>query len=189
MSYFSQSKNERDVKTAKPAASDVKLNAPSANAGAEIVSTLGQGMLITGNIVCAGSVQIHGCVIGDIHAAKLTICEGGKVVGNVIAPDTIVQGELAGTIHGNNVKLHSTAVVDGEIFNKLIAIEQNALFEGVARRLDQPVSPPTSAQIDGVDAKAALKPQPAPVVAPPAVPTPAASDFRTRLSQISDLRV
>lgn len=187
MSYFSQSKGERDVKVAKQ--SEPTLNAPeaSANAVPEIVSTLGHGMLITGNIVCAGPVQVFGRVIGDIHASKLTICEGAKVAGNVIAPETIVQGEFKGTIHGNNVKLQSTAVVDGEIFNKLITIEQNALFEGVARRLDQPVAPPTNAQIQG--AAPALAPQPAPALTAPAAPASAsASDFRTRLSQISDLR-
>jgi cytoskeletal protein CcmA (bactofilin family) len=54
-----------------------------------------------------------------------------------------VQGEFKGTINGNNVKLQGTAVVDGEIFNKSLTIEQNARFEGVARRLDKPVAAPS----------------------------------------------
>jgi cytoskeletal protein CcmA (bactofilin family) len=195
LSYFSQ-KNERDMKAVKPNEPTLNAPAPSANPIPEIVSTLGHGMLITGNIVCAGAVQIFGRVIGDIHAAKLTICEGANVVGNIIAPETVVQGSFKGTIHANNVKLQSTASVDGEIFNKLITIEQNALFEGVARRLDQPVAPPTSEQLKGEQAAAAPVAQPAPLSQPaplaqpaPSLVSPAtASDFRTRLSQISDLR-
>jgi cytoskeletal protein CcmA (bactofilin family) len=74
------------------------------------------------------------------------ICEGAKVEGKIVAPDVVVQGEFRGTINGNNVKLQATAVVDGEIFNKSLTIEQNALFEGVARRIDKPVAAPTMGQ-------------------------------------------
>lgn len=148
MSYFSQSKGERDMKTVKAPAVEAKVSEAAAP-GKDIVSILGHGMLITGNIVCAGAVQVFGRVVGDIHASQLVICEGAKVEGKIIAPETTIQGVFSGTINANNVKLQSTAVVDGEIFNKSLTIEQNALFEGVARRLDKPVSPPSSAQIKG----------------------------------------
>lgn len=162
MSYFSQSKGERDMKNAKQPAGEPRLNVEAAP-GKDVVSVLGQGMLVTGNIVCAGTVQIFGRVIGDIHASQLMICEGAKVEGKIIAPETTIQGTFSGTINANNVKLQSTAVVDGEIFNKSLTIEQNALFEGVARRIDKPVSPPSSAQIKGEEIAPALSPQTAPV--------------------------
>ena len=153
------------MKNVKEAGFETRLNegAASAKASPDIVSTLGHGMLITGNIVCAGSVQIFGRVIGDIHASQLMICEGAKVEGKIVAPETTIQGVFSGTINANNVKLQSTAVVDGEIFNKLLTIEQNALFEGVARRLDKPVAPPSSAQIKGEELAPALSPQTAPL--------------------------
>jgi cytoskeletal protein CcmA (bactofilin family) len=156
VSYFSQSKNERETKNGKAAASEVVFNdAPSK----DIVSVLGHGMLVTGNIVCAGSVQIFGRVVGDIHASQLTICEGAKVEGKVIATDTVVQGTFNGTINANAVKLQSTAVVEGEIFSKALTIEQNASFEGVARKLDKPVAAPTAAQAKGEEIVSALAPQ------------------------------
>ena len=152
------------MKNLKEAGLEGRLNegATSGKASPDMVSTLGSGMLITGNILCAGSLQICGRVIGDIHASQLVICEGAKVEGKVIAPDLIIQGAFSGTINGNNVKLQSTAVVEGEIFNKSLVIEQNALFEGVARRLDVPVAAPSSSQIKGEE--------PAPVVALHTVP-------------------
>jgi cytoskeletal protein CcmA (bactofilin family) len=112
-------------------------------------------MLITGNIVCAGSVQIFGRVIGDIHAANLIIGEGARVEGNVIALETVIHGVFKGTIHANSVKLQNTAVVDGEILNKSLTIEQNAQFEGVARRLEKAVEAPSSEQANGGKPKAA----------------------------------
>ncbi len=152
------------MKNLKEAGLEGRLNegAASGKASPDMVSTLGPGMLITGNILCAGSLQIWGRVVGDIHATQLVICEGAKVEGKVVAPDLIIQGAFSGTINGNNVKLQSTAVVEGEIFNKSLTIEQSALFEGVARRLDVPVAAPSSAQIKGEE--------PAPAVALHAVP-------------------
>ena len=145
-------------------ARDIKFT-PAVSEKPEIVSTLGRGMTVTGNIVCTGAMHVFGRVVGDIHAAQLVVCEGAKVEGKIVAPDLVVQGEFKGTINGNNVKLQSTAVVDGEIFNKSLTIEQNALFEGVARRLDKPVTPPSSAQVKGEDIAPALSPQAAPLLA------------------------
>ena len=141
MNYFSQPKPVRELKSAN----ETKLDPPPAAAQpkAEVVSTFSHGMVITGNIVCAGALQIFGRVSGEIHAAQVTISEGAKVDGKIVAQDTIVQGEFKGTIHGNSVRLQSSAVVDGEIFNRSLTIEQNAQFEGISRRLDRPVEAPS----------------------------------------------
>lgn len=144
MNYFSQPKAARELKPANEIRSEAPAPAAARPAPRnDVVSTFGHGMVITGNIVCAGALQIFGRVSGEIHAAQLTICEGAKVDGKVIAQDTVVQGEFKGTIHGNTVKLQSSAVVDGEIFNRALTIEQNAQFEGVSRRLDRPVDAPS----------------------------------------------
>lgn len=146
MNYFSQPKG-----VVKPAEkSDVRFEAPAAVPREnDVVSVFGPGMMITGNVTCAGALQIHGRVTGEIHTAQLTVCEGAKVEGKIVAQDTVIKGEFKGTIHGNTVKLHATAVVDGEIYNRSLSIEQNAQFEGVARRLDRPVDAPSADRVKG----------------------------------------
>ncbi len=140
MSYFSQPKtNPKPANEGKPAAPAAAV----APVKTDTMSTFGHGMVITGNIVCTGGLQIYGQVSGEIHASQLTICEGAKVEGKVMAQDAVIQGHFKGTIHGNTVKLQSSAMVDGEIFNRSLTIEQNAQFEGVSRRLDQPVEAPS----------------------------------------------
>jgi len=154
VNYFSQPKGA--VKPADKA--DIRFEAPVMQPQAkvaEVLSTFGPGMMITGNIVCAGGLQIFGRVTGEIHAAQLVICEGAKVEGKIVAQDTVVQGEFKGTIHGNSVKLQGTAIVDGEIYNRSLTIEQNAQFEGVARRLDRPVDAPS---IDRLKGEAPMQP-------------------------------
>jgi len=141
VSYFSQPKG-----AVKPVdKTDVRIETPAPAAKtADVVSVFGPGMMISGNIVCAGGLHIHGRVTGEIHTAQLVICEGAQVEGKIVAQDTVIQGEFKGTIHGNTVKLQGTAVVDGEIYNRSLTIEQNAQFEGVARRLDRPVDAPSA---------------------------------------------
>jgi cytoskeletal protein CcmA (bactofilin family) len=151
VSYFSQSKGERDKSSVDRVDREARLDdsPASGKSSLEIVSTLGRGMLVTGNITCVGSMQILGRVKGDIHATNVSIGEGAHVDGNVTAQEAIIYGSFKGTIHANSVKLQSTAVVDGEIFNKSLTIEQNAQFEGVARRLEKAVEPPSSEQPKG----------------------------------------
>jgi cytoskeletal protein CcmA (bactofilin family) len=141
LSYFSASKTERDTKIAN---ASTKPEAARPQIRTDDVSTIGSGMQVTGNIVCAGSLQIFGAVAGDIHAAQLSIREGARVEGKVIAPDAVIEGAFNGTIHANTVKLQKTAMVEGEIFNKSLAIEEAARFEGVSRRLERAVEGPNA---------------------------------------------
>lgn len=162
MSYFSPTRGDRP---AKPAEALVPQPKPAAAAAAvnlgdrEIISTFGAGLLITGNVVSTGGVQVFGRVDGDIHAAHLVVGKGANINGNARAQDVVIDGTFKGTIHGNNVKLQATAAVEGEIYNRSLAIDQNAQFEGVARRLTQPVEPPTQDQIQGRTLQPALVPE------------------------------
>ena len=163
MSYFSQSKggvNNSDNKSFDAGPAEAKFEAPARKSAPsqEIVSTLGPGLLITGNVVSTGAVQIHGRVIGDIHAARLLISKGAVVEGKVTAQEAVIDGTFKGTIYGNSVKLQATAVVDGEIFKQSLVIEQNAQFEGVSRRLDKAVDAPSADQVSGQNSNASRAP-------------------------------
>ena len=141
-----------DPKLAKPNGLETRpavSPALAAKPAQDVVSTFGHGMLMTGNIVCVGALQIFGRVTGEIHASHLVVCEGAKVDGKVIAQEVIIQGTFNGTIHGNSVKLLGTAKVEGEIYNKSLTIEQNTQFEGVSRRLEGPVEAPSADQVNG----------------------------------------
>ena len=151
MSYFSSARNERDAKAVNGIADlngKTESSRPLARNSDE-VSTIGSGTVITGNIVCAGSLQIQGRITGDVHAVQLAIREGGQVEGKLVALDVVVEGNFTGTINANSVKLQKTAVVDGEIYNKSLAIDENARFEGVSRRLERAVEPPTANPLSG----------------------------------------
>jgi hypothetical protein len=64
-------------------------------------------------------------------------------------------------------------LVEGEIYNKSLTIEQNAQFEGVARRLDKAVEMPSASQVKAKAEAPATSYAPAPVPAPSYTPAPA----------------
>jgi cytoskeletal protein CcmA (bactofilin family) len=132
-------------------------------AAADKVSIIASGMQVTGNIVCTGPLQVFGRVNGDIYAAQLVICEGGKVEGKVFAAEAVIEGGFNGTLEANVVKLQRNAVAEGEIYSKSLAIEQEARFEGVSRRLDKPVEAPILAQVNGESHEPAFRADAPPV--------------------------
>jgi cytoskeletal protein CcmA (bactofilin family) len=151
MGVFAKANGERDHQGFNGAGAELRPAAATPTAGKsspETISTLGPGMLVTGNIVCEGSLQVFGRLTGDIHASHLVICAGAQVEGKITALDATIQGVFKGIIHGNSVNLQSTAVVDGEIYSKSLTVEKNADFEGTARRLDKPVDPPSKSRAE-----------------------------------------
>ena len=104
-------------------------------------------MTVVGKLVGDGSVVVFGHVEGELQGSNVVICEGAQVEGNVVAKELTIGGRVKGTIHAVRVKLHSTAVVEGDIFHRSLAIEENARFEGTSRREDNLAD--TSSNVQG----------------------------------------
>jgi cytoskeletal protein CcmA (bactofilin family) len=123
---------------------------PTTGAG---TSCIGSGMSIVGNIECNGPAQVFGRIEGELRAASdLLIGDGGQVEGGVIAQNVTVCGRVKGTIRAVRVKLRDGGAVDGDIFHQSLSIDENSLFEGVSRRVENPTDLPSS-----VDAKSPEK--------------------------------
>jgi cytoskeletal protein CcmA (bactofilin family) len=147
LSYFAPAKTGREKTGANGAAGDGRPNeTPAPRASTDSVSTLGPGIVITGNIICEGSTQIFGRVTGDIVAAQIVIGDGARVEGNLTASEVAIHGAFKGTVRGNSVRLKGAATVEGEIFSKSLAVEENVQFEGVSRKLDKPIDSSAIAQ-------------------------------------------
>ena len=147
MSYFAPARTGREKTADHGAATDVRPSEmTTARTSTDSVSTLGPGIVITGNIICEGSTQIFGRVTGDIQAMQIVIGDGARVEGNLTALEVAIHGAFKGTVRGNNVRLKGAATVEGEIFSKSLAVEENVQFEGVSRKLDKPIDASAIAQ-------------------------------------------
>ena len=123
---------------------------PTTRAG--MSSCVGSGMSIVGNVECNGPAQVFGRIEGELRASDLVIGNGAQVEGNVIAQDVTVCGRVRGTIHAVHVKLKDGGAVDGDIFHQSLSIDENSLFEGLSRQVENPTELPSS-----IDAKAPQK--------------------------------
>jgi cytoskeletal protein CcmA (bactofilin family) len=109
---------------------------PMTNAGAR--SCIGSDMSIVGNVECKGTAQIFGRMEGQLRASDLLISDGAQVEGNVVAQDVTVCGRVKGTIRADRVKLQKGGAVEGDIFHRSLSIDENSLFEGSSRRVENP---------------------------------------------------
>jgi cytoskeletal protein CcmA (bactofilin family) len=105
-------------------------------------SCIGSGMSIVGNIECNGPAQVFGRIKGEVRASDLLIGDGAQIEGSVIAQDVTVCGHVKGTIRALRVKLQEGGAVEGDIFHRSLSIDENSLFEGSSRRVENPTDAP-----------------------------------------------
>ena len=107
-------------------------------------SCIGSDMSIVGNIECKGPAQVFGRVEGELHASELLIGDGAQVEGSIIAQNVTVCGRVKGIIRAVRVKLQNGGAVEGDIFHRSLSIDENSLFEGSSRRVENPIEIPSS---------------------------------------------
>jgi cytoskeletal protein CcmA (bactofilin family) len=105
----------------------------------EEAASLSAGLTIVGKIIGRGALTIFGHVEGELRASTVVIAEGAEMLGDVVAQELTVNGHVKGDIHANRVRLGGTGVVEGDISHQTLAMEENARFEGRARRNEKAI--------------------------------------------------
>ena len=102
------------------------------NAEDDILSTLGQGAEVTGEISFTSGLCINGIVNGKIRSdATLEIGPSGKVDAEVNVRKILINGEFRGVIQAaDRVEIHKDGKVFGDIYSPCLIIEAGAIFEG-----------------------------------------------------------
>ena len=88
------------------------------------ISSIGPGMTIVGKISVERTVNVFGRVEGELQGSIVRIHDGGQVEGAIVAQELTIGGRFKGTIHANRVILNSSAVVEGDISYRSLAIEE-----------------------------------------------------------------
>ena len=117
--------------TARPPSTSGRTGAPS---------VIGPDLIVVGNLVSKGEVQIDGEVQGDVHSSYVVVGEKARITGSVIADEVVVRGQVLGSIRSRRVMLQATSHVEGDIHHTALAIEQGAFFEGKSRRSEDPTA-------------------------------------------------
>jgi cytoskeletal protein CcmA (bactofilin family) len=122
------------------------------------VSIIGPDLVITGNLISKGEVQVDGTVQGDIHGSHVIVGPNATINGGIVAEEVVVRGHVSGSVRGKRVMLQASSQVEGDIYHNALSIEQGAMFEGKSRRTS-------------LDPRAGIEPSP---LAATSAPRPAA---------------
>ena len=142
------------------------------------LSTLSADLKFDGNVSGSGDLQVDGQIKGDVKVGRLIVGETGAIEGGVSADYVEVRGRIVGAVSGKQVKLISTAYVDGDITAEQLSIDIGAYFQG--RCIQGTRNPAPSAQ------SAAPRPSAQPAVAPQAPQPVPQADAPQRIDMSSN---
>ncbi len=98
----------------------------------DVVSVIGSGMEIIGDIKCDGTVRVEGKVEGSIRATKsVVVGKGGTVSGDIETQDVVVAGTVTGTVTGaSRVELQETCQIEGDIRSRRVKLDEGGRVDG-----------------------------------------------------------
>jgi cytoskeletal protein CcmA (bactofilin family) len=98
----------------------------------EIVSLLGEGAELNGEISFTNGLRVDGVVKGKVRSeAALVIGRTGKVNAEINVKKISISGEFHGVIRASDrVEIYKDGKVYGDIFSPCLIIEAGAIFEG-----------------------------------------------------------
>ena len=115
----------------------------------EIVSLLGEGVEVVGDLSFTHGLRVDGTVKGKVRSeATLVIGPKGKVEGEVSIRRVSITGEFRGTVHASDrVEIHREGKVYGDLYTPCLIIEAGAFFEGKCNMSEQKVAKPGEAPL------------------------------------------
>ncbi len=98
----------------------------------KVVTIIGPGTVITGEVKCQGTIRIEGMVAGRVHSDDtIVIHETGKVKADLFAGQVIVGGEVEGNIFAQDrIEVTAKARLLGDITAPRVSIADGVIFEG-----------------------------------------------------------
>ncbi len=102
----------------------------------KIVTLIGEGTEIDGNVTFKGGLHVDGSVRGNVLAldddkATLTLSDMGNIEGDVQVPQVILNGTVIGDVHASQrLELAPRAKVTGTVYYKLLEMAMGAEVNG-----------------------------------------------------------
>ena len=111
-----------------------------------IRSLIGEGVIVRGDIRFDEGLRIDGEVRGDVEASDgrsiLVISEKARVHGKVRAGHVIINGEVCGPVHSDELlELQPKARIEGDVRYQMLEMHQGAQVEGLLKPLKSAEKP------------------------------------------------
>lgn len=129
----------------------------------EVVSVIGPGMEIVGDVKSDGTVRVEGRVEGAIRAGKsVVVGKDGVVDGDIETQDVVVAGRVTGTITGESrVELQESCHIEGDIRARRIKLDEGGRVDGRLHMGSEAFARSASKPMAGPRDEAGRSPRPA----------------------------
>lgn len=99
---------------------------------AKVVTIIGQGTTVTGEIKSKGTVRVEGVVSGRVHCEDtIAVQESGRVKADLVAAQVVISGEVEGNVLAHErLEVTANGKLVGDIAAPRVAIAEGVLFEG-----------------------------------------------------------
>lgn len=103
---------------------------------ARIDTLIGQGTVISGDLVFSGGLHVDGTINGNVSVeegstALLILSESGRIEGEVTVPNMVLNGEIEGDVFSSaRVELAAKSRIKGSVYYNLIEMAIGAEVNG-----------------------------------------------------------
>lgn len=87
----------------------------------------------TDGIIFSGTVQVDGCIEGDIRCNRLVVTRRGRIDGTVTAHSVTIDGTVNGPIDAARIFVGPSAVIKGNLTYKALNVATGASISGFCR--------------------------------------------------------
>ena len=124
-------------------------------ADTKVVTIIGPGTVLTGDIKCKGRIQIEGEVHGRVYSDDtIVVQESGVVKADLIAGEILIGGQVKGNIFAHErLEIMAKGRLLGDITAPRLSIAEGVLFEGKCA-----MKPPDKADMPAMDTAAPATP-------------------------------
>jgi len=123
----------------------------------EETTIISRGVKIEGKVTSNGNIRVDGEIQGDIQSqSNVAVGENGSVNGQINGDMITIGGKVTGTVRAKEkLVLDSKGNLKGDLFTKILVVEEGAKFDGNSKMGDsrnapevkeppKPTSPTTS---------------------------------------------
>ena len=100
-----------------------------------VISIIGPGMQVVGELQTDGTIRIEGTVTGSVRAGKAVVVgRDGVVEGDVFTQDAVISGRVHGIlIAESRLELQATCRIEGEVRARRMQLEEGAILNGTVQ--------------------------------------------------------
>lgn len=104
--------------------------APKADGGSGAPTVIGSRLAVTGDLFADDPIEVRGWVDGTVVAPHVTIADGGRVDGSVVARTIEIAGTISGRAEAFSVTIQAGAEVSGSVIHHEIEVARGAKIDG-----------------------------------------------------------